>query len=54
MMLLTAFQRVLNELAEPFTETQNKLADVNKDGKVDINDATYLQRVLAEIYPQLN
>ena len=31
-----------------FTNEQLELADTNGDGKVDISDATYLQKYLAE------
>lgn len=38
---------------EAFTKEQLAVADVNGDGKVDINDATHLQRYLAEFNVKL-
>ena len=45
---MTEIQKYLAELV-PFTDKQLALADTNGDGVVGIDDATHLQKYLAEI-----
>lgn len=48
----TAIQIYLAEF-EKLTDEQLAVADVNGDGEVDINDATYLQMYLADLVDKL-